>query len=171
QLQTGSPFYNIPSARRLTGPLNVSALAQSLTEIVRRHESLRTTFSLLDEQPVQIIADPAEFNLAVIDLSQLEESEREAELQRQANIEARRPFDLEQGPLFRARLLKLGPKEHVLVLTLHHIIGDGWSMRVLYKELSALYSAYARSAESPLAELTVQYADYAVWQREWLSEE
>src|SRR6185369_14798563 len=105
------------------------------------------------------------------DLSELSDSEREAELQRQANAEARRPFDLEQGPLFRARLLKLADEEHVLLLTLHHIISDGWSMGLLFKELSALYSAYARGANSPLAELPVQYADFAVWQREQLSEE
>src|SRR6185369_11177087 len=171
QLQTASPFYNIPSARRLTGPLNVSALAQSLTEIVRRHESLRTTFSLLDEQPVQVIAEAVEFNLGVIDLSELSDSERDAELQRQANTEARRPFDLEQGPLFRARLLKLGAEEHVLLLSLHHIISDGWSLEILFRELAVLYNAFCAGQPSPLADLSVQYADYAAWQQQYLQGE
>src|SRR6185369_4402792 len=171
QLQTSSPFYNIVPAQRLTGPLNVSALAHSLTEIVRRHESLRTTFSVHEAQPVQVIAEPGEFNLPVIDLSELSDSERDAELQRQANAEARRPFDLEQGPLFRARLLKLAAEEHVLLLGMHHIISDGWSLEVLFRELAVLYNAFSAGQPAPLADLSVQYADYAAWQQQYLQGE
>ena len=171
QLETGSPLYNIASARELKGPLNVSALAQSLTEIVRRHESLRTTFSMLEEQPLQVIAEPAEFNLSVLDLSELEEAERNAEAQRQANAEARQPFNLSEGPLFRARLLKLADEEHVLLLTMHHIIGDGWSLGILLRELAVLYNAFCAEEPAPLTELTVQSADYAAWQRNYLQGE
>ena len=171
QLEPESAAYNIRVAQRLHGYLNVSALEQSLNEIVRRHESLRTTFSVIDGEPVQVIAAADTLSLAVTDLSQLPLTERDAATQREAMAEAQRPFNLSVGPLFRARLVKLGAEEHVLLLTLHHIISDGWSMGVLFKELSALYGAYARGEESPLAELTVQYADYAVWQRESLSEE
>ncbi|HKG78967.1 MAG TPA: condensation domain-containing protein, partial [Pyrinomonadaceae bacterium] len=170
-LEPNSAVYNIPVDLRLRGCLNRAALKKSLWEIVRRHESLRTTFSIVDGEPVQVIAAVPAFSLPVTYLSHLPLTERKAEAQREAMAEAQKPFNLSEGPLFRARLLKLGAEDHVLLLTLHHIISDGWSMEVLFKELSTLYSAYARREESPLAELSVQYADYAVWQREWLSEE
>ncbi|HET7460432.1 MAG TPA: condensation domain-containing protein, partial [Longimicrobium sp.] len=168
RLEGGSAAYNIPNAVRLGGALDVGALERSLGEIVRRHESLRTFFREVDGGPVQVIAPFAGFALPVDDLSGLDETARAAEVRRRAGEEASRPFDLSAGPLFRASLLRLGSEEHVLLLCIHHIITDGWSSGVLLRELSALYAAYREGADSPLAELPVQYADYAVWQREQL---
>jgi hypothetical protein len=142
-----------------------------LSEIVRRHEALRTVFGEVDGSPVQVIAPFGAFALPVEDLSGLSEADREAALRRRAGEEARRPFDLSAGPLFRAALLRLGAEDHVLLLSMHHIVSDGWSMGVLFRELSALYAAYREGRESPLPELAVQYADYAVWQREQLEGE
>jgi amino acid adenylation domain-containing protein len=168
RLQPGSAFYNIPTALRLSGALQVAALERALGEVVRRHEALRTTFREVADAPVQVIAPFAGFSLPVEDLSALAAAEREAELRRLAMEEAARPFDLEQGPLFRATLLRLGAEEHVLLICMHHVVGDGWSTAVLFRELSALYGAYRDGRESPLAALGVQYADYAAWQRERL---
>ena len=169
QYEPDKPFYNVPFGLRLSGPLNVAALGQSLNEIIRRHETLRTTFSMLEGEPVQMIAAPADRFLEAVDLSDRSVSEREDEARRLAQDEARRPFDLAQGPLFRATLIRLGEDDHVLSLTMHHIVSDGWSMGVLYRELAVLYGAFCRSQSSPLPELPIQYADYAVWQREWLA--
>ncbi len=171
QLEPGSAFYNMPAARRLSGPLNVEALEQALTAIVARHESLRTTFPTVDESPVQMIAPAQRVALPVIDLSNLPESDGEAEAQRLATEEMLRPFNLEQGPLVRASLLRLQAEEHVLLLNMHHIIGDGWSFAVLFRELTTLYAAFGNGQPSPLQDLPIQYADYAVWQREWLQGE
>jgi amino acid adenylation domain-containing protein len=166
RMEPGSAVYNIPVAWRLAGALDVDALERALGEIVRRHEALRTTFAEADGAPVQVIAPFGGFALPVEDLSGLSEADREAAVGQHAGEEARRPFDLAAGPLFRAALLRLGAEEHVLLLSVHHIVADGWSMGVLYRELSALYGAYRAGGESPLPELGVQYADYAVWQRE-----
>ncbi|MDT5268373.1 MAG: hypothetical protein QOH49_559 [Acidobacteriota bacterium] len=172
QLEPGSPIYNMPLPLRLNGPLKVEALRHSLNEIVRRHEALRTTFAVgSDLQPLQMVAPPFELTLRVEDLSRLPEAEREAEAVRLATCEARQAFDLTRGPLLRARLLRLSTEEHALLFTMHHIVSDGWSMGVLIKEVAALYDAFAEGRESPLAELTVQYADFAEWQREWLTAE
>ncbi|HEV7843670.1 MAG TPA: condensation domain-containing protein, partial [Pyrinomonadaceae bacterium] len=172
QLEPASFAYNITTALRLIGSLDVNALERCLNEIVRRHEALRTTFALNDEQqPVQVIAPELKLSLRVEDLSELPEAEREAEAARLATNEAQRPFDLAHGPLLRARLLRLGTEDHALLFTMHHIISDGWSMGVLVGEVGTIYTAYAQGQESPLAELTIQYADYAVWQREWLQGE
>ncbi|WP_420130151.1 amino acid adenylation domain-containing protein, partial [Longimicrobium sp.] len=173
QMQPGSAFYNVAEALRLSGALNVPALERALGEIVRRHEVLRTTLRQRDGRAVQVIAPfglalPLGFALPVEDLSALGAAEREGEASRRVADEAARPFDLAAGPLFRARLLRLAADAHVLLLTLHHAATDGWSMGVLYRELSALYEAYADHRASPLAEPAVQYADYAVWQREQL---
>ncbi|HEX2203314.1 MAG TPA: amino acid adenylation domain-containing protein, partial [Longimicrobium sp.] len=165
QLESDSAFYNIPVALRLSGAMDVSALERALGEIVRRHEALRTTFPEVDGAPVQAIAPFGGFALPVGDLSALEETEREAEVRRRVADDAARPFDLTHGPLFRAALLRLSAEEHVLVLSMHHVVSDGWSLGVLFRELSALYEAYAEGRESPLADLPVQYADFAVWQR------
>jgi len=165
RLEPGSAVYNIPAAWRLAGALDEAALERSLGEIVRRHEALRTTFTEVDGSPVQVIAPFGGFTLPVEDLSALGEAEREAAVGRHADEEARRPFDLAAGPLFRATLLRLGAEEHVLLLSVHHIVGDGWSLGVLYRELSTLYAAYREGRTSPLPELAVQYADYALWQR------
>jgi amino acid adenylation domain-containing protein len=171
RLEPGSATYNVPVAWRLAGALDGAALERSLSEIVRRHEALRTVFMEADESPVQVIAPFAGFALPVEDLSGLGEADREAAVGRRAGEEASRPFDLSAGPLFRAALLRLGDEDHVLLLSMHHIVSDGWSMGVLLRELSALYEAYREGRESPLAELPVQYADYAVWQREQLAGE
>jgi amino acid adenylation domain-containing protein len=168
RLEPGSAVYNIPVAWRLEGALDQAALERALSEIVRRHDALRTVFTEVDGSPVQVIAPFGGFALPVEELSGLGEADGEAAVVRRAGEEARRAFDLSAGPLFRAVLLRLGSQEHVLLLSVHHIVGDGWSMGVLYRELSALYEAYREGGESPLPELGVQYADYAVWQREHL---
>jgi amino acid adenylation domain-containing protein len=168
QLEPGSAVYNVPGALRIKGSLNAEVLERCFNEIVRRHEALRTTFSTVEEDPVQVIAASANVSLPVIDLSRFSETEREDEARRLAREEADKPFDLRQGPLFRTALIGLGKYDHVLLLTLHHIVSDGWSMGVLYRELSALYQAFANEEPSPLADLPIQYADFAVWQRDWL---
>ena len=171
QYEPNSSVYNIPSALRLRRSLNIGALEQSLNEIIRRHESLRTTFSVVDGEAVQVIAPSSELSLAVVDLRDHPEGEREEEARQLAREEAGRPFDLAQGPLFRSKLLRLDEDDYVLLLTMHHIGSDGWSMGVLHRELSVLYEAFSHGQPSPLADLPIQYADYAVWQREWLKGE
>jgi amino acid adenylation domain-containing protein len=171
RLEPGSTTYNIPVAWRLGGALDQSALERALGEVVRRHEALRTVFAQADGSPVQVIAPFGGFALPVEDLSGLREADREAAVRRRAGEEARRAFDLAAGPLFRAALLRLDAEDHVLLLTMHHVVSDGWSLGVLFRELSALYAAYREGRESPLSELAVQYADYAVWQREQLAGE
>ena len=171
QYEPNSSIYNIPSALRLRGSLDIGALELSLNEIIRRHESLRTTFSMVEEEAVQVIAPWVHLSVPVIDLSDCAGGEREQQALGLAREDALRPFDLAQGPLFRSKLLRLGEDDHVLLLTMHHIVSDGWSMGVLHRELSVLYEAFSRSQPSPLPELPIQYADYAVWQREWLQGE
>jgi amino acid adenylation domain-containing protein len=171
QLEPESAFYNVPAAVRLSGELNIAALQQTLTEVVRRHESLRTSFVLVDGEPVQVISEAAVVALAVTDLSEEAEEAREARARRLAAEEAQRPFDLSRGPLLRSQLLRLSETEHVVLFTMHHIVSDGWSMGVLVREIAALYEAFSQGAPSPLPELPVQYADYAYWQRNWLQGE
>jgi amino acid adenylation domain-containing protein len=171
QLEPGSAFYNIPLAVRMRGQLKVRALEQALSEIVRRHEALRTTFRSEGGEPVQVVGAPYEVELQVEDLSGLGEEEREAMSRRLAAAEAWRPFDLSAGPLLRVRVLRLAEDEHVLLLTMHHIVSDGWSMEVLFKELTTLYEAFSEGKQSPLTELPAQYADYAAWQRNYLQGE
>src|SRR5215212_12052957 len=167
-MEPGTTNYNISRAVRFTGRLNATALERSLEEILRRHEALRTTFAVMDGTPVQVIAPASAVTLPLIDLSELPQAEREAEAGRLAQEEGRQPFDLERGPLLRMTLLRLGEEEHVLLLTMHHIVSDGWSMGMLQRELATLYDAFSASKPSPLAELPIQYADFAVWQRKWL---
>jgi amino acid adenylation domain-containing protein/FkbH-like protein len=168
QLEPRNPAYHMPAAVRLAGPLNVDALSRTFNELARRHESLRTSFPVANGYPVQLIAPMLHGDLRLEDLSALPEDEREAEVERQANDEARRPFDLARGPLLRIRLLRIAEKTHVLLLTMHHIISDGWSMGVLVREAAALYGAFCDERPSPLEELRIQYADFARWQQEWL---
>ena len=167
----GSPVYNIPIVLRMTGALNLGVLEQSLTEILRRHEALRTTFAEEQGQAVQRIATEARLELTVIDLEHLPEEERRAEAERRIVEESRRPFDLVQGPLFRATVLRLSDQQHVLILGMHHIVTDGWSLGVFFRELGALYEAFSKGEPSPLDPLPIQYADYAIWQRQWLQGE
>jgi acyl carrier protein len=171
QLEPGSGLYNLPVAVRMAGELDVNALQRTLSEMIRRHEVLRTTFMSIDGEPVQVIGEAKEVTIPIVDLSAFEESARELEARRLATEEAQRPFDLSRGPLLRAVLLRLDEKDHVVLMTMHHIISDGWSTGVLVREVGALYEAYTRGAASPLAELPVQYADYAAWQRGWLQGE
>ena len=171
QLDPGSSLYNIPAAIRLRGPLDQRALERSLTEILRRHESLRASFPSSVGQPVQVISAPQPFALTTSDLRELSAEEKLARRRAAMAEESELPFDLSLGPLVRARLLRLEEEEHLLTLTAHHIVADGWSMVILVKELSALYDAFTRGDASPLAEPVVQYADYAVWQRGWLVDE
>ncbi|HST57554.1 MAG TPA: condensation domain-containing protein, partial [Longimicrobium sp.] len=171
RMEPGSNAYNIPVAWRLGGALDEAALERAVGEIVRRHEALRTVFTEVDGSPVQVVAPFDGFVLPVEDLAHVAEAERDAEVRRRADEEARRPFDLAAGPLFRAALLRLGGEDHVLLLSMHHIVSDGWSLGVLFREFSALYEAYREGGESPLPELPVQYADYAMWQREQLEGE
>jgi amino acid adenylation domain-containing protein len=168
QLQPGSAFYNIAAAVHLRGVLNVGALERSIAEIISRHDSLRTTFPLVEGQPVQRIAPNLELHFPVIDLTEVPVVERMAEARRQAEVEARQPFDLVNGPLIRARLLRLGEAEHVSVMTLHHLIADGWSLRVLIREVAQLYECFSAGQPSPLPELPIQYPDFADWQRLWM---
>jgi amino acid adenylation domain-containing protein len=171
QLEPNQPLYNIPDTHSFKGPLDLEALQRSLSEIVRRHEILRTTFQTVGGQPVQVIAPPQPLAVPVIDISHLPDAERTAEAQRLADEESIQPFDLSRGPLFRVQLVRLAKEEHLLLFTMHHIISDGWSLQVLGRELGTLYQAYKSGQTSPLPELPIQYADFAVWQREWLQGE
>jgi amino acid adenylation domain-containing protein len=171
RLHPGMATYNIPTAIVLDGPLDVKALGDSLSEIVRRHEALRVTFALVDGEPVQLFSEPAAANWSLVDLSEKPEPERRSEAQRIVAEEAAEPFDLARGPLYRTRLLRLGPEEHVALLTMHHIISDGWSLRIFSDELRTLYEASVKGESASLAPLAIQYADYAVWQREWMQGE
>jgi amino acid adenylation domain-containing protein len=171
RLEPGSSFYNLPAALRLRGALDVEALGRALGEIVRRHEALRTVFVEAEGSPVQAVAPFGGWSLPVEDLARLDEGARATAARRSLAWGAARPFDLSAGPLFRASLLRLDVEEHVLLLCMHHVVSDGWSMGVLFGELSALYAAYREGRPSPLPQLPVQYADYAVWQRRHLSGE
>jgi amino acid adenylation domain-containing protein len=171
RLYPSSAAYNLPVFLRLSGALHLRALERTLGEVVRRHEALRTTFAEADGAPVQVIAPFDGSSLPVEDLSALEPDRREAEAARRMEAEAARPFDLSMGPLFRAALLRLDAEEHVLLLCIHHVAADGWSVGVLLREVSALYGAYRAGGESPLPEPEVQYADHAVWERERLRDE
>ncbi|HEY4563128.1 MAG TPA: condensation domain-containing protein, partial [Thermoanaerobaculia bacterium] len=171
RLEPGSPLYNLPAAIEAEGRLDVAALAASLREIVRRHEALRTTFAARAGKPVQVIHPRMAIELPVVDLEALPPSARGAEAQRLATAEARRPFDLARGPLLRALLVRLAGERHLAVLTLHHIVSDGWSMGVLVREIAALYPACLAGAPSPLPALPVQGADFAAWQHERLQGE
>lgn len=168
QMGPGNTAYNIPFALRLNGTLNSAAMEQSLNEITKRHEILRTTFQLIDSQPMQVIAPDATFSLPLIDLQHLPEEDQQATIVRMATEELQTPFNLETGPLLRGKLLKLAPKEHILLLTMHHIVSDAWSIGVLSRETAAIYTAFVQGKSSPLPELPIQYADFAIWQREWL---
>ncbi|RKH26001.1 condensation domain-containing protein, partial [Corallococcus sicarius] len=168
QLQPGDASYNLPAALQLTGHLNVEALRRAFEALVQRHEALRTTFHEHLGQPTQIIHAPGGWTLPVIDLSALPHAQREEEARGFANQEAQRPFDLKTGPLLRSTLVRLSEEEHLLLVTMHHVVSDGWSMGVLVRELAAFYAAFSTGSTPALPSLPVQYADFATWQREWL---
>jgi amino acid adenylation domain-containing protein len=168
QLEPGSAAYNLPGALRLCGPLDVVALERSLNTIVARHEALRTSFPTHDGQPHQQITPTLHVALPVIELSAVPQATREAEVRDHVLREAQQPFDLATGPLLRTAVLRLTPEEHVLLVTLHHSIADGWSLGVFIRELTACYAAFVAGQVPTLPTLPIQYADYAVWQRTWL---
>ena len=165
QLTLESGLYNLPGALRLTGSLDAAALQRSLSEIQRRHEVLRTTFTLQDGEPVQCVGEAVDLPLAITDLSALDPNERMTRLAALMGPWSRQPFDLANGPVLRAQLVCMHAAEHVLLLAFHHIVCDGWSIGVFVRELTALYEAFAAGRPSPLAPLAIQYADFAVWQR------
>lgn len=171
RLAPHNPLHNIFVAVRLQGWLNIASLQQTLNEIVRRHEILRTTFILMDGQPVQVVVATQLLHLCQIDLRTVPAGQRQAQTQRLATDEMQRPFDLATGPLLRATLLLLDEAEHVVLLTMHHIISDGWSIELFMREVAVLYAAFVRGAPSPLPDLRIQYADFAHWQRQWLQGE
>ncbi|HST58657.1 MAG TPA: amino acid adenylation domain-containing protein, partial [Longimicrobium sp.] len=168
QLEAGGASYNIPAGVRISGALDAGALERALGEIVRRHETLRTVLPRVNGVPAQVVVPFAGFALPAEDVQAGDDAAREAHVRRRAAEEGARPFDLAAGPLFRASLLRLADDEHVLLLCMHHVVSDGWSMGVLFRELSSLYAAFAGGADSPLPALPVQYADFAVWQHQHL---
>ncbi|MEM7351561.1 MAG: amino acid adenylation domain-containing protein [Acidobacteriota bacterium] len=169
QLEPGNSAYHLPLPLRLEGQLNFTAFAASLDEVVRRHAALRTTFEVEDGLPVQVVARSLSLSAPVVDLRQLPEDERAATVDALLQAEIRRPFDLVRGPLLRVLVLSTGDREHVVFLSMHHIVSDGWSMGILMRELATLYRAFAAGQPSPLPPLPIQYADFAVWQRDWLA--
>jgi acyl carrier protein len=169
QLTPGDSAYNIPGVLRLTGAVGVRVLERCLGEIARRHESLRTIFPIVGAQPLQIIRPHAPPHLLLVDLRSLPADARAAEARRLVRQEALSPFDLSDGPLFRTALIRLRKDEHLLLLNMHHIVSDGWSLRILLEELATLWAAFANGEPSPLPELPVQYVDYALWQRQRLT--
>ncbi|MEG4417594.1 amino acid adenylation domain-containing protein [Microcoleus sp. LAD1_D5] len=171
QLVPNNPFYNVPAALRLTGSLNFSALQQTFNEIVRRHEALRTTLAVVSGQAVQRIAAAFHLPINVVDLRNLPQESRQTEANRLTTEEAQRSFNLSNDLLLRVTLLQLDDAEYLLMLNMHHIVSDGWSIGVLIQELDALYTAFASEKPSPLPALSIQYADFAKWQREWLQGE
>jgi amino acid adenylation domain-containing protein len=171
RLEPDSPAYNIPRPLRMQGALNVPVLRQTFNLILARHDVLRGRFELVDGQPVQLIAPRLELDLPIVDLEHLAAAEREAEISRQAIAEAQRPFDLTQAPLLRVRLLRLAAEDHVLFLTMHHIVSDGWSMGLLVREMTQIYQALGTGQQIQLPELPIQYADFARWQRQRLQGE
>lgn len=168
QLEPESPRYNVFTTFRLEGHLQVSALEQALTEILRRHETLRTLFQEVQGEPRIEVTPAGPASLPVRDLSALPPPEREREVARLSTEEARRPYSLSEGPLLRTTLVRLAETEHLLLLGMHHIASDAWSVGILTRELCVLYEACSTGQPSPLPELEIQYADFAAWQRQWL---
>lgn len=171
QLMPNTSLYHVPKAVRLTGDLDISALKNALDYIVARHEALRTSFASSDGIPMQVVKEVLTLDMPLLDLSHLPELERETKCRRVLGEETRRPFDLEKGPLIRAILLRLDQREHIVLVTTHHIVTDGWSMGVFHRELMALYEAFADGKPSPLPDLPIQYPDFAYWQRQWFQGE
>ncbi|MEH2072606.1 MAG: amino acid adenylation domain-containing protein [Nostoc sp.] len=171
QLESQSSVYNEFACIQLKGVLNLAALEKSLNEIIRRHESLRTCFEILNEQPVQVIHPTLTVKLPVVNLSNLPQALQNAEVEQLTAEIAQKPFDLAFSPLLRAMLLQIGEQEHLLLLVIHHIVCDGWSIQILNQELAVLYESFCAEKSSPLSKLPIQYADYSIWQRQWLQGE
>jgi len=171
QLNPDSGIYNMLAAVRFVGELNIQALEKSINEIIRRHEVLRTNFVLVDGQPLQIIVDDVQLKIPVINLQKLPKIAQKEAIKCYSEEEVKLRFDLQQAPLLRCKLLQLDQQEHILLFTIHHIVFDGWSTRIIIKELAALYSAFSQNQTSHLPKLPIQYADFAVWQRQHLQGE
>lgn len=171
RLLPGAPFSNMPYAVRLIGDVDAAILERSFSEIIKRHEILRTTFTIADGRPAQVIAPASELPLTVTDLQALPRADREAEVERLIRHATLFQFDLTQGPLVQVELLRIDVREYVLLIIMHHIVSDGWSMGVLARELSTLYTAFSRGSPSPLPGLSLQYADFSHWQHYWLHSE
>jgi len=171
QLEPHSSAYNIFRAVRLTSALNIAALKRSLRETVRRHETLRTTFTEVGGIPMQVIGPPENLNLPLIDLSEVPDSKRESTVAALALDEAQRPFNFARGPLFRIVVVRLSEESYVILFAMHHVISDAWSMELLVREVATLYVAFMNGRPSPLPDLSIQYADFAIWQREWFQGE
>src|ERR1700685_1846773 len=163
--------YNMTAAVRLKGELQIAVLREALAEVMGRHEALRTTFAMVDGEPLQVISATGSVPWRLEDLSSEAVEEQGRHLQDLLSQEARAPFDLVRGPVLRACLVRLEPSTHVLMVTMHHIVSDGWSIGVLVREVAALYAARLRGEASPLAKLPIQYGDFAEWQRGWLQGE
>jgi len=170
QLEPDSPFYNIPAAVRLQGQLNVEALEQSFNEIISRHEALRTNFQIRGEQAVAVTSEEKFLTLSIFDISDLSANQKEVEIKQQTLQEAQTPFDLNSDLLLRVKLLRLDEQEHIILLTMHHIVSDGWSIGVLVEELATLYQAFCHGQPSPLPAIPIQYGDFAIWQQKYLQE-
>jgi amino acid adenylation domain-containing protein len=171
QLAPGSPLYNLTVAMHIEGPLDVQVLEQSIGEVIRRHEALRTKIIVSEDQPSQIVCDVQPFTFRLMDLGGMSPKERDAVVRRTLSEQAQQPFDLARGALFRIRLLRLSEQRHFIALSIHHIVSDRWSMGILFREVSALYEAYSSRRPSPLPELPIQYVDFAMWQRDRSHEE
>ena len=171
QLDPGSVSYTVPNSIQFNGMLAPEKLDMALSEIVRRHESLRTTFLSREGEPFQVIHDPQPVRIPLLDLTALPAEERQEAARQRAREQSRQPWDLGNGPLFRAQLICTAPQEHLLVLTMHHIITDGRSTGVLAHEMAVLYQAFTQNKRSPLPAPPLQYADFAIWQRDWLKGE
>jgi len=165
RLEPDSSSYNTPAAFLLSGVCSIPALTESINEMVRRHEVLRASFVEIDGETVQQISSPLDIELNLVELA---EKDTDADMRRQAVEDARRPFDLTHGPLIRATLFRMDAEKHLLVVVLHHIVTDGWSMGVFFRELAILYNAFSKGNPSPLSDLPIQYADFAIWQRQHL---
>ena len=168
RLEPGSPLYNIPIAVQVTGPFQINALTFAINSIIARHENLRTSFQVQDSDPVQVISDAAAFTFSIFDLQALPVSRFPELLQSFISRYASWSFDLARGPLLKIGVLRLDFRRHVLILNMHHIISDGWSMGILVREIAGLYQAFVENKPSMLPELAIQYADFAVWQQQWL---
>jgi len=171
QLQPDSAFYEVATGMRIRGWLNSAALAAAIETLVMRHESLRTIFSVDSEGPIQLIPDTLPSFFSKIDLTHVVEKDLETNARDLLRREAEKPSDLSRGPLFKATLVRLSDIDHVFLIKVHHIVSDGWSMAIMFRDIEKLYDAYCENRPSPLPELKIQYVDYAVWQRKYLNKQ